>query len=64
MRPILVAASGGVEIGSDADFATTHMKFVLGFVGITDVTVIAAGQQVSDESAAEKARSEIAAVAA
>ncbi|MDW3205054.1 MAG: NAD(P)H-dependent oxidoreductase [Alphaproteobacteria bacterium] len=60
----IVAASGGVEIGSDADFATTHMKFVLGFVGITDVTVIAAGQQVADEAAAEKAQSEIAALAA
>lgn len=60
----IVAASGGVAIGSEADFATTHMKFVLGFIGISDVTVFGAGQQVADEAAHEKAQSEIAAIAA
>ena len=35
----LVAASGGVPAGSEADFTTTYLRFVLGFIGITDVTV-------------------------
>ncbi|MEM6306609.1 MAG: NAD(P)H-dependent oxidoreductase [Pseudomonadota bacterium] len=39
-RAIIVAASGGVPIGSAADFATPYLKHVLAFVGITDVTVI------------------------
>lgn len=39
-KAIIVAASGGVPIGSDADFATKHLTFFLGFIGITDVTVI------------------------
>ncbi len=41
-RAILVVASGGVTVGSDMDFATPYMRRVLGFVGITDVTIIAA----------------------
>ena len=39
-KAIIVAASGGVSIGSDADFATRHLKFFLGFLGIIDVTVV------------------------
>jgi FMN-dependent NADH-azoreductase len=29
-----------VPIGASVDFATPHLKTVLGFIGITDVTVI------------------------
>lgn len=39
-KAYIVAASGGVPIGSDADFATRYLQHVLGFVGINDVTVI------------------------
>lgn len=39
-KAIIVAASGGVAVGSDIDFATRHLTFFLGFLGITDVTVI------------------------
>jgi FMN-dependent NADH-azoreductase len=39
-RATIVAASGGVPIGASVDFATPHLKTVLGFIGITDVTVI------------------------
>ncbi len=39
-KAIIAAASGGVSVGSDIDFATRHLKFFLGFLGITDVTVI------------------------
>lgn len=36
----LVVASGGTALGSDIDFATPYLKFILGFIGITDVRVI------------------------
>ncbi len=40
----LFAASGGVPIGSELDFATGYLRQVLGFLGINDVTVIDANQ--------------------
>ncbi|MDT8310546.1 MAG: NAD(P)H-dependent oxidoreductase [Methylophaga sp.] len=40
----LVAASGGVPIGSELDFATGYLKQVLSFLGINDVTVIDTNQ--------------------
>lgn len=43
-KAYLVAASGGVPIGSDWDFATGYLRQVLGFMGISDVTVIDANQ--------------------
>ncbi|MGX9354444.1 FMN-dependent NADH-azoreductase [Roseobacteraceae bacterium S113] len=41
---IIAVASGGTQAESEIDFATPYLKFALGFVGITDVTVIAADQ--------------------
>lgn len=41
-RAYVVVASGGVPVDSPADFATPYLRQVLGFVGITDITVIAA----------------------
>ncbi len=38
----ILTASGGTEVGSAIDFATPWLRFVLGFLGITDVEVIAA----------------------
>jgi FMN-dependent NADH-azoreductase len=43
-KAIIAVASGGTQAGSDIDFATTYLKHFLGFLGITDVTVIAADQ--------------------
>ena len=40
----LLVASGGAEVGGAADFATPWLKFVLKFLGIDDVEVIAADQ--------------------
>lgn len=50
-KAYLVVASGGTEIGSAVDFATDYMKHTLGFIGITDVTVIKAGRLMADEAA-------------
>ena len=38
----IVVATGGTEVGSAIDFATPWLKFVLGFLGVRDIQVIAA----------------------
>ncbi len=43
-RAIVVITSGGVPLGAPVDFVTPYIRHVLGFVGITDVTVIDAGR--------------------
>ncbi|WP_439569293.1 FMN-dependent NADH-azoreductase [Sphingopyxis sp.] len=58
-KAYLVVASGGVPVGSDYDFATGYLRHVLGFVGITDVTVIEAGQQMMDGEAVSRAAAAI-----
>lgn len=58
-KAYLVVASGGVPVGSDYDFATGYLRHVLGFVGITDVTIIEAGQQMMDSEAVTRATAAI-----
>ena len=41
-RAIIAVASGGTTMGSEIDFATPYLRHVLKFIGITDVTFIAA----------------------
>lgn len=41
-KAYLAIASGGTQVGSEIDFMTPWLKFFLGFLGIHDVTVIAA----------------------
>ena len=41
-RAIVAVASGGVPVDSAVDFATPHLRQVLRFVGIQDITVHAA----------------------
>lgn len=43
-RAYLVIASGGVASGGAVDFATPYLTHVLGFLGVHDVTVIAADE--------------------
>ncbi|WP_294621832.1 NAD(P)H-dependent oxidoreductase [uncultured Roseovarius sp.] len=50
-RAILAMASGGTAQGSEIDFASTYMRHILGFIGITDVTVVAADQMALDAKA-------------
>jgi len=38
-KAIVIVASGGVAIGSPADFLTPHLRFFLGFIGIADVEI-------------------------
>jgi len=41
-KAYIMAVSGGVPIGSDMDFMSPWLKFFLGFLGITDVEMVAA----------------------
>lgn len=59
-RAILVVASGGTPVGSSIDFASTYLRHVLAFVGITDVATIAAERiMVQGEAARVAAVAEI-----
>lgn len=60
-RAIVAVASGGTQAGSEIDFATTHMRQVLSFVGIDDVTFVTAdGLAVDPEGTLQVARNQIA----
>lgn len=57
-RAIIVTASGGTKVGSEIDFATGYLKFALGFIGITDVEIVAADQMALDADASLSAAKE------
>ncbi len=64
-RVIVAYASGGVPLGSAFDLASAYIKQVLGFVGITDVTFVAAeGVAVDEAAAVQRAEAQIEALAA
>ncbi|KIC15411.1 FMN-dependent NADH-azoreductase [Leisingera sp. ANG-Vp] len=64
-RAIIAVASGGTQAGSDIDFATTYLRHVLGFIGITDVEVVAAdAMSIDADGALAKAQGQIEALAA
>ncbi|KIC32582.1 FMN-dependent NADH-azoreductase [Leisingera sp. ANG-S5] len=64
-RAIIAVASGGTQAGSDIDFATTYLRHVLGFIGITDVQIVAAdAMSIDAEGALAKAKNQIEALAA
>lgn len=52
-RAVLITASGGVEIGSPYDFATGYLRHILAFIGVTDVSIVAAAGQAADAATAE-----------
>lgn len=60
-KAYLMMTSGGTEIGSELDFATGYLRHVLGFIGIDDVTIVAADQQmIKGEAALDGALSAVA----
>ena len=64
-RAVLVIASGGTPAESEIDFATGYMRHIMGFIGITDVTVVTADQMMMDaDGALAKANAQVAALAA
>lgn len=50
-RAIIVIASGGTPVGSDIDYASGYLKHIMGFIGITDVAIIAADALGNDADA-------------
>ena len=63
-RAILVVASGGTEVGGAGDFATPWLRHTLGFLGISDVEVVAADRQMLRGDAEDAARAAIGRLAA
>jgi FMN-dependent NADH-azoreductase len=64
-RVIVAYASGGVPLGSAYDLASAYIKQVLAFIGITDVTFVAAEGVAADEAGAlARAEAQIADLAA
>ena len=54
-KVFLAVASGGVKIDSDYDYATSYLKHALNFVGLKDITVIAADGNMSNPDVTAKA---------
>ncbi len=59
-KAYLAIASGGTQVGSEIDFMTRWLTFFLGFLGISDVDIIAA-DGIMGEGGEEKIGSAIAA---
>ncbi|MGH1463779.1 MAG: FMN-dependent NADH-azoreductase [Cognatishimia sp.] len=51
-KAIITIASGGVEIGSAMDFASPYLRQALGFLGISDVTILSSNEAESFATAA------------
>ena len=54
-RAIVCFASGGTAFGADIEFASVYVRHILGFIGITDVTFIAADKRFMDGQALTRA---------
>lgn len=64
-KAIIAVASGGTATGSEIDFATGYLRHVLGFIGISDVEIIAADQMgAQGEAAITAAKAQVQALAA
>lgn len=63
-RVIIALASGGTPVGSALDFASTYLTHVLNFLGMTDITIVAADALAKDpEGTMAKANAAIDALA-
>ena len=50
-RAIIGYAAAGTPFGSDIDFASSYLRHMLGFIGITDVEFVAADRLAMDREA-------------
>ncbi|RNF33594.1 FMN-dependent NADH-azoreductase [Paracoccus methylarcula] len=50
-RAIIAYSAAGTPIGSEVDFASDYLRHMLGFLGITDVTFVAADRLAMDRDA-------------
>jgi FMN-dependent NADH-azoreductase len=60
-RAYLTVASGGTAVGSEMDFATGYLRYILDFLGIDDVEIVAADRLMArgEEEAVANARTQI-----
>ena len=59
-KAYIVMATGGTELGSEIDFASGYLRHILGFIGIDDVTLIAADRfNQDDEQRLQNIRTQI-----
>ncbi len=59
-RVIIALASGGTPMGSDMNFASEYLRFVLGFMGMKDVTFVSADALAMDaEGTMKRAHAQI-----
>ncbi len=49
-KAYVVVASGGTQVGSDIDFFSAHVRYILAFIGINDVTFIDSSAIGRDET--------------
>lgn len=54
-RAIVAMTSAGMPIGSEIDFTSGYLRHIMGFIGITDVQIIAADQLRANQSKAIEA---------
>ena len=50
-RAVIAIASGGTQVGSDIDWASSYLKHIMGFIGIADIEFVAADQLMVDADA-------------
>lgn len=61
----ILTATGATQVGSAIDFATPWLRFVLGFLGITDIEIVAADRGMQrGEAARQQAEARIDALVA
>lgn len=58
-KAYIVTSSGGVELGSEMDFATPHLQAFLGFLGFSEISQIDAGGLLMDPTKIDKAEDQI-----
>jgi len=51
-KAYVLVSSGGNHVDQASDFVTPYLRMILGFLGITDVTVITAAGAAMDKDAA------------
>jgi FMN-dependent NADH-azoreductase len=58
-KAYITIAMGATKFGSEIDFASKYLTFILGFVGITDVTFIYADQLMMNPNSIVEAQEQI-----
>lgn len=54
-KAYFAVASGGVPLGGKTDFATPYMRAIFGFMGMNDITILAADEQAIEGEAIRRA---------